>query len=81
MAFSNVGNKVAVFVLQSLGFDVAALNTVQFSELARNVRGDYGHEAMLTHFCVSLLQVITRATDNGQERGPRHRRLPISTTV
>ncbi|TFA98558.1 hypothetical protein CCMA1212_009757 [Trichoderma ghanense] len=28
---SNVGNKVAVFVLQSLGFDVAALNTVQFS--------------------------------------------------
>ncbi|PNP50106.1 hypothetical protein THARTR1_09095 [Trichoderma harzianum] len=27
----NVGNKVAVFVLQSLGFDVAALNTVQFS--------------------------------------------------
>ncbi|EHK17556.1 uncharacterized protein TRIVIDRAFT_80600 [Trichoderma virens Gv29-8] len=27
----NVGNKVAVFVLQSLGFEVAALNTVQFS--------------------------------------------------
>ncbi|KAK5990878.1 Proliferating cell nuclear antigen [Cladobotryum mycophilum] len=27
----NVGNKVAVFVLQSLGCDVAALNTVQFS--------------------------------------------------
>ncbi|KAK7923117.1 pyridoxal kinase [Apiospora marii] len=28
---SNVGNKIAVFVLQSLGCDVAALNTVQFS--------------------------------------------------
>ncbi|KAK6842636.1 pyridoxine kinase [Apiospora arundinis] len=27
----NVGNKIAVFVLQSLGCDVAALNTVQFS--------------------------------------------------
>ncbi|ODA81820.1 hypothetical protein RJ55_00325 [Drechmeria coniospora] len=27
----NVGNKIAVFVLQSLGYDVAALNTVQFS--------------------------------------------------
>jgi pyridoxine kinase len=27
-----VGNKIAVFVLQSLGCDVAALNTVQFSE-------------------------------------------------
>ncbi|KAM0455463.1 hypothetical protein ACHAPV_007805 [Trichoderma viride] len=27
----NVGNKVAVFVLQSLGSEVAALNTVQFS--------------------------------------------------
>ena len=27
---SNVGNKIAVFVLQSLGCDVAALNTVQF---------------------------------------------------
>lgn len=26
-----VGNKVAVFVLQSLGCDTAALNTVQFS--------------------------------------------------
>jgi hypothetical protein len=26
-----VGNKIAVFVLQSLGCDVAALNTVQFS--------------------------------------------------
>ncbi|KAG6053082.1 hypothetical protein E4U17_005056 [Claviceps sp. LM77 group G4] len=26
-----VGNKIAVFVLQSLGYDVAALNTVQFS--------------------------------------------------
>ena len=30
---SNVGNKIAVFVLQSLGCDVAALNTVQFSLL------------------------------------------------
>ncbi|KAL0938907.1 pyridoxine kinase [Colletotrichum truncatum] len=29
--FSNVGNKIAVFTLQSLGCDVAALNTVQFS--------------------------------------------------
>jgi pyridoxine kinase len=28
----NVGNKIAVFVLQSLGLDVCALNTVQFSE-------------------------------------------------
>ncbi|KAI1376371.1 Ribokinase-like protein [Hypoxylon crocopeplum] len=27
----NVGNKIAVFVLQSMGCDVAALNTVQFS--------------------------------------------------
>ncbi|KAL1901663.1 putative pyridoxal kinase [Ceratocystis pirilliformis] len=27
----NVGNKIAVFTLQSLGCDVAALNTVQFS--------------------------------------------------
>lgn len=27
-----MGNKVAVFVLQSLGSEVAALNTVQFSE-------------------------------------------------
>ncbi|WQF77821.1 Putative pyridoxine kinase, pyridoxamine kinase/Phosphomethylpyrimidine kinase, ribokinase [Colletotrichum destructivum] len=27
----NVGNKIAVFTLQSLGYDVAALNTVQFS--------------------------------------------------
>ncbi|KAI1767605.1 Ribokinase-like protein [Hypoxylon sp. FL1150] len=27
----NVGNKIAVFVLQSLGCDVSALNTVQFS--------------------------------------------------
>jgi pyridoxal/pyridoxine/pyridoxamine kinase len=26
-----VGNKIAVFSLQSLGCDVAALNTVQFS--------------------------------------------------
>ena len=32
--YSNVGNKIAVFVLQSLGCDVAALNTVQFSERA-----------------------------------------------
>ena len=29
---SYVGNKIAVFVLQSLGCDVAALNTVQFSK-------------------------------------------------
>lgn len=28
----NVGNKIAVFVLQSLGCEVSALNTVQFSE-------------------------------------------------
>jgi pyridoxine kinase len=28
---SNVGNKIAVFAMQSLGCDVAALNTVQFS--------------------------------------------------
>lgn len=28
---SYVGNKIAVFVLQALGCDVAALNTVQFS--------------------------------------------------
>lgn len=31
MGSSYVGNKIAVFVLQSLGCDVAALNTVQFS--------------------------------------------------
>ncbi|KAI1190065.1 Ribokinase-like protein [Nemania serpens] len=37
----NVGNKIAVFVLQSLGCDVAALNTVQFSNHTgyRRVRG------------------------------------------
>lgn len=29
--FRNVGNKIAVFAMQSLGCDVAALNTVQFS--------------------------------------------------
>lgn len=28
---SYVGNKIAVFTMQSLGCDVAALNTVQFS--------------------------------------------------
>jgi len=28
---SNVGNKIAVFTMQSLGCNVAALNTVQFS--------------------------------------------------
>lgn len=27
-----VGNKIAVFTMQSLGCDVAALNTVQFSQ-------------------------------------------------
>lgn len=31
LRFSYVGNKIAVFVLQSMGCDVAALNTVQFS--------------------------------------------------
>jgi hypothetical protein len=29
---SNVGNKIAVFTMQSLGCEVAALNTVQFSQ-------------------------------------------------
>ena len=29
--FSYVGNTMAAFVMQSLGFEVAALNTVQFS--------------------------------------------------
>lgn len=37
--FSYVGNKIAVFVLQSLGCDVAALNTVQFSEFSPNLKG------------------------------------------
>ncbi|KAJ8129691.1 hypothetical protein O1611_g3939 [Lasiodiplodia mahajangana] len=37
----HVGNKIAVFVLQSLGCDVAALNTVQFSNHTgyRRVKG------------------------------------------
>ncbi|KAI8948927.1 Ribokinase-like protein [Xylaria longipes] len=37
----NVGNKIAVFVLQSLGCDVGALNTVQFSNHTgyRRVKG------------------------------------------
>lgn len=32
LRFRYVGNKIAVFVMQSLGCDVAALNTVQFSK-------------------------------------------------
>lgn len=32
----NVGNKIAVFTLQSLGCEVAALNTVQFSPFSQS---------------------------------------------
>ena len=32
----HVGNTMAAFVMQTLGCDVAALNTVQFSRLAPN---------------------------------------------
>ena len=38
LVFSNVGNKIAVFVLQSLGCEVSALNTVQFSELKLSLK-------------------------------------------
>lgn len=48
MYSSYVGNKIAVFVLQSMGCDVAALNTVQFSKfLATTLQATLTHHLSL----------------------------------
>lgn len=65
---------MATFVMQSLGCEVAALNTVHFSMLQPCA---IGHLA-LTH---KGLQVITRATVNSRVLVPLHKKFQISTAA
>lgn len=76
-----VGNKMAAFVMQTMGCDVAALNTVQFSMQFQAI--DLRNPSFgLLHAIPVLLntsQAITLVTSS--LKAPRHRqkKYPIST--
>lgn len=70
----NVGNTMAAFVMQSLGCDVAALNTVQYSAWHRVF------PLQLTQM-LNLLQAIIPATSNSKAPRPLPKRSQTSTPV
>jgi hypothetical protein len=80
-----VGNKIAVFSLQSLGCDVAALNTVQFSMFFRSHKLSPRHSvlpgALYSPILTQRSQVTIPDTDNGLARESRHKRLRTFTRV
>lgn len=65
---------MATFVMQSLGCEVAALNTVHFSTLQPGLNNPSSDP--WTHM---QLQVTTRATANSRELVPPRRKFQIST--
>lgn len=76
-----VGNKMAAFVMQTLGCDVAALNTVQFSMQTQTIDLSSPSYGLLPAVSILLktLQAITPVTNSS--KAPRHlqRKYPIST--
>ena len=76
-----VGNKMAAFVMQTMGCDVATLNTVQFSMQTQAI--DPRSPSLGSSLAVSLLlntfQAITPVTSSS--KAPRHlqKKYPTST--
>jgi len=58
VCYGYVGNRAAVFPLQRLGFEVIAVNTVQFSN--HTGYGDWGGESMSSEHIASILAGLER---------------------
>ncbi|KAI1022925.1 hypothetical protein LB503_001050 [Fusarium chuoi] len=69
---------IAVFVLQSLGCDVAALNTVQFSEYSCHLDRWSEIRNQVSNSGTSPAKATILDISNGRERESQHRRSWIS---